>query len=132
METDREFLRLDLIWYLDLPSKSFLELALEHENHRHLKPSVLEEVDKLRHVKAYKKLVIYYPWKKDIERDLSVIADYALSAAIEQNPREQWLVLTLTDDSDKWDAVGASLFALLPDKKWQHVANRSLTISYKI
>lgn len=76
-ETKPEFLRLDLIWYLDLPRESILELAFEHENTEKLDPWVVEAIDKLRHVKAYNKLLVYYSEEKDMEKDLSRIADFS-------------------------------------------------------
>lgn len=135
LDVDTEFLRTDLIWYQEFPIKSLIELVLEHENHtchaeRSFRENIIPEVDKLRNVKALQKWLVYYPRSEDLDLHLSRIAQYALSSYINQDPREEWLVLTLTDDSEAWVLVQASLHFLTSGGTWQELGVRQLKVKY--
>lgn len=69
----REYLRLDQTWEIRLLNLSYMVLALEHENTRHIEDLLDDELQKLSDVKASLKVLVYYPRLLDIERHIKEI-----------------------------------------------------------
>ncbi len=93
----REYLRLDETWEIRLRDISMIVLALEHENNGNVENILHDELQKLLDVKAFLKVLIFYP-------SLPVIVDGAgcIYPEIEEkirsekfkNPDEKYLFIS--------------------------------------
>ena len=66
-----EYLKLDQIWEIRQPDTEVIVLALEHENRDQMEVLLDDELQKLIDVKAYLKVLIFYP-----KIPLPVVPDY--------------------------------------------------------
>jgi hypothetical protein len=79
-EPKKEYLRLDQIWEIRLPDISTIVLALESENADSLKAILNDELQKLLDVKAFLKVLIFYP---DVAIEMQ-------RETVEGNIQEEW------------------------------------------
>jgi hypothetical protein len=93
---EMEWFRVDCPWLVDLPGNRVVELLMEHEDSDSL-PKVLYDVKKLGHIKAYKKVIIYFPGFKNVDTHLKRIAEeiQGVNKEIKQTPQERWLIVAI-------------------------------------
>jgi len=87
-------MRLDQTWVAKGSDRSFIALALEHENTENITVLLEDEIQKLLDVKAYLKVLIYYPGFLDIEEHLHRLQTKIKSQTI-TIPDEQLLVIAV-------------------------------------
>lgn len=97
MGKGKEWMTIDETWEIRLPNISTIILALEHENTSKIWKLLDDELQKLLDVKAYIKVLVYYPLEpeKDIEEIKSKIQSQKIKL-----PDEKILVITGTYDID--------------------------------
>jgi|YelNatPaOPRAMG01_1025707.scaffolds.fasta_scaffold28696_4 hypothetical protein len=113
----KEYLRLDQTWEIRHEGVSVIVLALEHENTGDIREILNDELQKLVDVKAYLKVLVFYPSfpisienEEPIVSEVSEIQDKISSAKI-KNSEEKYVIIGITYNPSK-NAVEVSAVSL--------------------
>lgn len=128
--TKREYLTIDCPWLLNLQEKEVLALALEHENSSRVQNVLDSELRRLLHIKAHLKVIIYYPPRGNVDKDLKMIARGIRNQAIRAEG-ERWLVITGTGDvrdRKEWKTAEFRAFEIDVDGKVTEIGHQEFHV----